>query len=362
MASRDYYEVLGVPRDASADVIKKAFRKLALQYHPDRNPGDKAAEEKFKEAALAYEVLSDADKRKKYDQFGESLGAGAGAGAAAGGRAGGPPPGFEGSFSFEEFFGRHGDLFGDLFGEQFHRGRATPQRREGADVEAQLEVDLKTAALGGKVDFEIETQVTCDECNGTGARGEPKPCKTCGGNGRVTQARPGQRDFFSFTTICPTCHGTGLDPQSLCPKCGGARVIPSRRTVTVNVPAGSGDGATLRLAGLGGAGVDGARSGDLLITLRIRPDPDLRRDGDVLHSDVLVPAPIAVVGGKVTARTLRGSVQVTIPPGTTAGSILRLRGQGLRGADHQLHVVITVPKQPSSEELSMWRQLANGST
>jgi molecular chaperone DnaJ len=353
MASRDYYEVLGVPRDATPDAIKKAFRKLALQYHPDRNPGDKTAEEKFKEAALAYEVLSDADKRKKYDQFGESLGAGIPTGGAQ------PGGGFEGgAFSFEDFFGRHGDLFGDLFGEQFHRGRTQPRRRRGGDVDAQLEVDLKTAALGGRVEFEIEHEATCDVCHGTGTRGEPKPCKTCGGSGRLSRARPGKRDFFSFTGACPTCHGTGIDPASACPKCGGSGVVPGRRNVTVNVPAGSGDGAVLRLAGLGGAGGDGAPSGDLLITLHIRPDPELRREGDVLHSDVHVPAPIAVVGGKASARTLRGSVQVTVPAGTGTGSILRLRGQGLRGADHLLHVVITVPRDPSDAERELWRQLA----
>jgi molecular chaperone DnaJ len=359
VASRDYYEVLGVARTATADEVKKAFRKLALQHHPDRNPGNKEAEEKFKEAAQAYEVLSDAEKRKKYDQFGESLGANVpfGEGGFAGSAAG--PGGARGAgeaFDFDEFLGRHGDLFGDLFGEQFHRAR--PRRRRGSDVEAELEVDLKTAALGGKVDFAIESAAPCDRCGGSGTIGEPKACANCGGSGRITRAKPGRRDFFSVTGTCPVCRGSGVDPSSACPKCGGQGIAPSRRTVSVNVPAASGDGQVLRLAGLGGAGTNGAASGDLLVTIRVKADPTLRREGDVLHSDVLVPAPIAVTGGSATVRTLRGEVRVTVPPRTTAGSILRLRGQGLRGADHLLRVVLTAPKEPSVEELELWRRLA----
>jgi molecular chaperone DnaJ len=357
VASRDFYEVLGVPRDAPADAIKKAFRKLALRFHPDRNPGDKQAEEKFKEAARAYEVLSDAEKRKKYDRFGESLGAEFGAGAGAGARpsAGAPPAD---DFSFEEFLGRHGDLFEDLFGERFHRARPQPRRRRGADVEATLEVDFRTAALGGNVDFAIESAVACDQCGGSGTVGEPRPCASCGGTGRRTEARPGRSDFFSFTGPCPVCRGSGVDPASACPKCRGQGVVASRRHVSVAVPAASEDGAVLRLSRLGGAGSQGGEAGDLLVTIRVLPDPALRREGDVLHSDVHVPAPIAVVGGKATARTLQGELVVTIPAGTTAGSVLRLRKQGLRGGDHLLHVVLTVPKDPTDEEKELWRRLA----
>lgn len=353
MATKDYYELLGVARDAPPEAIKKAFRRLALKHHPDRNRGDPQAEERFKEAARAYEVLSDPATRAKYDQFGESLGAGAPAGAEGGaGDAGGGAA----SFDFDDFVGRHGDLFADLFGGQFHRAR--PRQRRGSDVEAELAVDFRTAALGGAVDFTIESAVACSGCGGRGARGEPRPCASCGGSGRKSRAHPGRRDFFTITGACPACGGSGVDPATACPDCRGAGVVTSRRQVKVTVPAGSEEGAVLRLAGLGGAGRQEGPPGDLLVTLRVNPDPELRRDGDVVHSDVRVPAAIAVAGGKAEAATLHGRAVVTIAPGTQAGAVLRLRKQGVRGADHLLHVVITVPEQPSDEERELWRKLA----
>ena len=349
MASRDYYEILGVARDAPPDAIKKAFRRLALKHHPDRNRGDKGAEERFKEAARAYEVLSDPAKRAKYDQFGEGLGAGAAG-------AGSSEPGGGVAFDLDDFFGRHGDLFSDLFGGSFHRAR--PRRRRGDDVEASLEVDFRTAALGGAVDFTIEGAQRCKACDGRGARGDPKPCASCGGSGRRSRAQPGRRDFFTVTTACAACGGTGVDPTSACTECRGAGVVAASREVKVTVPAGSDDGSLLRLAGLGGAGVEDGPPGDLLVKLRVTADPALRREGDVVHSDVRVPAPIAVTGGKAEAATLRGRAVVTIPPGTRAGAVLRLRQQGIRGADHLVHVVITVPERPTDEELDLWRRLA----
>jgi len=345
MAERDFYEVLGVPRDASPEQIKRAYRKLALKYHPDKNPGDKAAEDKFKEATLAYEVLSDPKRREEYDQPGH------------GAFAGGAPEDFDpGSMDLDDILGRHADLFGTMFGRAFHERRDA--RRRGHDAEAELSIDLRTAARGGSVEMTLRGDVACGTCSGRGVRGEGAgTCSACGGRGLVTKQAPGRGQFFSITQPCEACRGTGVDPKALCPDCGGRGVVAGTRRITVTIPEGVEDGARLRLKGQGGPGERGGPSGDLYLVVRVKPEPGLRREGRDIHSDLDVPAPTAVLGGRRTVRTLQGQVDLTIPPGTSSGRTLRLRGQGLKGGDHLVHVRVTVPKDPTPEQRELYGKL-----
>jgi len=343
---KDLYAILGVEKDASEEEIKRAYRKLALRYHPDKNPGDKAAEEKFKEVSLAYEILSDAGKRKDYDHPPERGAPGAGV-----------PFEFDPSgISVEEILARHPDLFGALFGREFHARR--PAARRGNDVEATLELDFRTAARGGKVPMTLAGTTACGACGGTGTRdGKASACPACGGRGQVTRQAPDRGQFFSITTACPMCEGTGLDPGAACPRCHGSGVEKGRRRITVTVPEGAHDGATLRLRGQGAAGTRGGPAGDLLLRLAVRPDPRFRREGDTIHSDVDVDAPTAVLGGEVTVETLTGHATLKIPPRTTAGAALRLKGQGIRSGDHIVHVRVVVPANPTAEEIDLYRRL-----
>jgi molecular chaperone DnaJ len=344
MEDRDLYEVLGVARDASLEDIKRAYRKLALANHPDKNPGDPRAEERFKEATAAYEVLSDAEKRAEYDDRGARAYRDAHA------------PEFDyRSFSFEDILGRHPDLFESLFGREFHSGRSP--RRRGHDLEAALEVDLRTAALGGKVTLTLGGGRPCPDCGGKGARGDAEACRACGGRGRITRQAPGKDQFFSVTSACPDCGGTGTDPRSICPGCGGSGVRQGTREVTVGIPEGTRDGDTLRLKGLGAPGARGGPAGNLLLSIRVREDPFFRREGDDLHVDLEVPAPKAVLGGSARVRTLRGEAELKIPPGTTTGTRLRLRGQGVRSGDQIVHVQVAVPRDPTEEEKRLYREL-----
>jgi len=339
---RNPYEILGVRSAATSEEIKKAYRTLALKYHPDRNPGDKKAEEKFKELAAAYEILSDSEKRREYD---DAL-AGrvpSGAGRRGPSRPGGPAqaePDVE-SMSIDEILRRFGGIFGGEFGEKIHRSRGAA--RPGYDVEVELEVDFRTAALGGKVSVSLSGAVSCPRCDGRGATGDHPECPTCGGSGRTTAQSRDKGQFFTVTRPCPTCHGTGVDPTKECPECHGEGTIEQTRTVNLTIPEGTEDGAILRLGGLGGAGTGGGPPGDLMVHLRVREDPVFRREGNDIHSEVPVPMATAALGGKTPMRTLRGQVSLTIPPGTSSGAQLRLRGQGIRGGDHVARVMVTVP-------------------
>jgi molecular chaperone DnaJ len=339
--ARDFYEVLGVGRDASRDEIKRAYRRLALEHHPDKNPGNKEAEERFKEAAAAYEVLSDPSRRAEYDQRGRAAFEKA--------------HGAEYEFSVDDILGRHADLFETLFGRAFHD--PGPQVARGHDVQATLEVDLRTAALGGKVGLALEGERVCAACRGTGSKGTAKPCPTCDGRGRVTRQSGERGQFFSMTTPCSACGGSGLDPGAACAVCRGTGVDRGTRTVQVTVPEGAADGSTLRLKGLGAPGVRGGPAGDLFLRLRVKPDRSLRREGDDVHSDVEVPAFAAVLGGSADVRTLRGVSSVRIPPGVSTGSVLRLKGQGIRTGDHLVHVRVAVPKKPTDDEKELYRRL-----
>jgi molecular chaperone DnaJ len=347
VSARDPYEVLGVAKTATEDEIRTQYRKLALKYHPDKNPGDKQAEERFKELAQAYDVLSDPEKRRAYDTRGTRRGPEPAQGAG----------GWEGpEISIEEILQRYGDVFGG-FGERFHRGR--PAQRRGEDALAAITVDFRTAALGGSVAIALAGPVACDTCGGSGTRaGASRDCPECGGSGRVSRATGRRGDMFTVTSACPRCEGTGLDPASRCPTCGGAGAVEREREVTVRVPEGTADGSTLRLRGMGSAGMRGGPAGDLLLEVRVAKDPHWRREGNDVHAPLPVPAPLAVVGGKVRARTLRGEGDVTIPAGTSSGTVLRLKGQGILGGDHLAHVELTVPPRPTPEQLDLYRRLS----
>ncbi len=345
MTGKDLYEVLGVARDASPEEIKRVYRRLALQYHPDKNPGDKQAEERFKEITLAYEVLSDVEKRTEYDERGRR--------------------GFEAAhageydwqdISVEEILGRHSDLFSSLFGRGFHARRPAEQR--GHDLESELRIDFRTAALGGKVELTLGGGKPCADCNGKGTLGAERRCSRCGGSGRITQRTAEEGQLFSVTSSCPDCGGSGLDPGAACDACGGTGVVAGERRVTVTIPAGSRDDQTLRLRSLGGPGFRGGAPGDLLLHIRVEPDPRFRREGNDLHVDADVPAPVAVLGGKVSVPTLNGEATVTVPEGTSAGNKLRLKGEGVANGDLLVHVRVTVPRKPTDEERDLYRRLA----
>jgi len=344
MAERDLYAILGIAKDASLDEIKKAYRAVALECHPDKNPSDKQAEERFKETSAAYEVLSDPKRREEYDLRGHRA------------YAKGHPSDFEfGAMDIEEILGRHPDFFASLFGHTFHSDRQAQQR--GHDIEAALEVEFRTAALGGQIEMSLRGDAPCHKCGGKGVRGEAPHCPDCGGKGSVTRQAPGKGQFFSITTTCETCAGTGLDPKATCPDCGGRGLTTGTREIKVTVPEGTADGDRLRLRGQGGPGARGGPAGDLFLVVRIRPDPRMRREGNDVHSDLAVPAPVAVLGGTRPVQTLQGSVEVRIPPGTSSGSVLRLRGQGIKKGDHLVHVQVEVPAKPTEEENTLYKKL-----
>lgn len=313
MAKRDYYEVLGVERSADEAALKKAYRRLAMKHHPDRNPGDADAEAHFKEAKEAYEVLSDADKRAAYDQFGH---AGVDAAAGAGG-------GFHPGDAFGDIFG---DVFGDIFGGGGRRGRTSVFR--GADLRYELDLDLETAVFGDTVNITIPTLNSCETCDGSGATpGTGKTnCTTCGGNGQVRM----QQGFFSVQQTCPNCRGSGTVIDSPCKACGGNGRVRAEKTLAVKVPPGVDNGDRIRLSAEGEAGQSGGPPGDLYVDIRIRPHPLFERDGADLACSVPISFTTAALGGSVQVPTLNGEVTLKIPPETQSGKLFRLRGKGVR--------------------------------
>ncbi|MCW5731230.1 MAG: molecular chaperone DnaJ [Alphaproteobacteria bacterium] len=334
MSKRDYYEVLGVGRQASEADLKKAFRKLAMKYHPDRNPGDAEAEKSFKEINEAYEVLRDEQKRAAYDQFGH---------AAFENGAAGPRPGaggFDFSGSFSDIFE---DLFGDIMG-----GRGGDRGRRGADLRYNLEITLEEAFAGKQAKIRVPAQASCEKCKGTGAEGDAKPsaCPTCHGHGRIRAAQ----GFFTIERTCPTCGGAGRVIQNPCRACAGSGRVHQEKTLSVNIPAGVDEGTRIRLAGEGEAGVRGAPAGDLYIFLSIRPHPLFKRDGVNLHCRVPLPMTVAALGGAIEVPTLDGQrAKVSIPAGTQAGKQFRLRGKGMpamRARDHGDLIVQVLVETP----------------
>lgn len=351
---RDYYEVLGVSKTASADEIKKAYRKKAIQYHPDRNPGDKEAEEKFKEAAEAYDVLSNPDKRSRYDQFGHNMGP---QGFGGGGFSGG-------GMSMEDIFSHFGDIFeGTGFGGfgGFGGGRARRTVNRGSDLRINVKVTLKDVVKGVVKKFKINRYVACGHCHGTGAKDGTafKTCATCHGTGTVTRIQQTFLGQMQSTSPCPDCHGEGKIISDPCTYCHGEGVERKEEIIEVKIPAGVSDGMTLKMEGKGNAARRGGVSGNLLIQISEERDPELIRDENDITYNLMLDFPTAVLGGKVEVPTVDGRARVTIEPGTQSGKILRLRGKGipsLQGGgtgDELINVMIYTPERLSADERAM---------
>ncbi len=340
MAKRDYYEVLGVSRTASADEIKKAYRRLAMKYHPDRNKEDSGAGTKFKEAKEAYEILRDADKRATYDRFGHD--------AVHGGMGAGPGAGF-GAGGFGDIFG---DVFGDIFGGGGRQRRSQVFR--GADLRYELGLDLETAVTGETVTIDVPTQVACNTCGGSGAKQgtEPVKCTTCGGVGQVRM----QQGFFSIQQTCPACKGAGTTIGDPCVDCHGRGRVHKTRTLSVKVPPGVDDGDRIRLAGEGEAGRNGGPAGDLYVEIRVKPHKLFTREGADLACEVPISIAAATLGGEVELPTLNGHVSLKIPAGTQSGKVFRLRGKGVhtvrdpRKGDLFARVAVETPVNLTSEQ------------
>jgi molecular chaperone DnaJ len=345
MAKRDYYEVLGVGKTASQQEIKSAYRKIAQRDHPDRNPGDKAAEERFKEAAEAYAVLSDAEKRARYDRFGHQ--------AAGGGFSGFDPT----------IFGDFSDILGDFFGFGFGRRGGGTGIQRGADLRYDLPLSFEEAAFGTETTLVVPRLESCPKCSGSGSAGAgPVVCSACGGRGQVRFTQ----GFFTVARTCPQCQGEGRMITDPCSECRGEGRIEKERSITVKIPAGVDTGARLRLSGEGEHGRKGGPPGDLYVVLAVRPHKQFRRDGSTVLSRVAITYPQAVLGASIEVATLRGAATLEIPAGTQHGRDFRLRGQGVdrldgsgRG-DQVVSVEIEVPagKELSEEEVQLLRRLA----
>ena len=313
MAKRDYYQVLDVPKTASEADIKKAYRRLAMKYHPDRNPGDHEAEERFKEAKEAYETLTDAQKRAAYDQFGH---------AGVDGMRGGGGGGFDPRDAFGDIFG---DVFGDIFGGG-RRGRSQVYR--GADLRYELELDLEQAVFGDTASVEFTTLTECEECSGNGASkgSKPETCDTCRGAGQVRM----QQGFFTVQQTCPRCHGRGQVVSDPCGKCRGQGRVRKQKTLSVKVPAGVDTGDRIRLSGEGEAGRNGGPAGDLYVEVRVREHAIFERDGPHLSCEVPVSFARAALGGSIDVPTLDGTATIKVPPETQSGRVFRLREKGIK--------------------------------
>ncbi len=356
MAKRDYYEVLGLQKGASEDEIKKAFRRLAMKHHPDKNQGDKAAEEKFKELNEAYEVLSDPKKKSAYDQFGH-----AGVGPQAGMGGGGFGGGFHG-FQSGNFSDAFGDMFGDIFGGgrgQQHAG-AQEQYARGADLRYQLDITLEEAFHGVTKNIRFSSFAPCETCHGSGAKkgsGKTK-CTMCNGHGVVRM----QQGFFAIQQTCPTCHGSGQIIKDPCAACHGQGRMHKTRELAVKVPAGVDTGSRIRLAGEGDAGEAGGQAGDLYVDIRVKSNPLFTREGQDLHCEVPISFVVACLGGEVEIPTIDGKVKLKVPAETQSGKILRLRGKGfksLRGAavgDLLCHVNVETPVNLTEEQQKLLQE------
>jgi len=352
MAKTDYYELLGVNRDATAEELKKSYRKLAVKYHPDKNPGDAEAEAKFKEISEAYDILKDADKRAAYDRYGHAAFQGG-----MGPRPGGAGGGFSDPFDiFREVFGGGrsgggGGIFDEFFGGASGGGQAG---HEGSDLRYDLEISLEEAAAGVEKEIRYRRAVACDRCDGSGAEPGSRrvKCPTCGGAGQVTS----NRGFISFRQVCPTCAGSGSIIENKCKKCGGEGRVTDTSKLKVKIPAGVDSGSRLRSAGKGEAGLQGAPSGDLYIVLHVKEHDVFERHGDDLFCEIPIKFTLATLGGTLSVPTLGGKGTLKIPTGTQSGTVFRLRGQGMpnlrsgQKGDQLIKVVIEVPKKLTPEQ------------
>jgi molecular chaperone DnaJ len=349
--NKDYYEVLGVSRDATREKIKKAYRQLAIKYHPDRNPGDKEAEERFKEAAEAYSVLGDPKKRADYDRFG---------------MVGGPSSGFGFTGFDSDLFGEFADILGDFFGfsDLFAGPRAGARRatraRPGADLRYNLEISFEEAAFGTEVKIKIPRLSRCRECGGSGAAkgSAPTTCPACGGRGSVNY----RQGFLLISRTCPRCGGIGVVVDTPCSKCGGSGRVEEEKKLKVKIPPGVESGTHLRLEGEGETGIAGGSSGDLYIAISVKPHPIFRREGRDIYCEIPITFSQAVLGTVIAVPTLDGDAEIKIPPATQTGSLFRLKGRGVkidgrRRGDEFIRVIVKTPTELTEEERRLFEEL-----
>ncbi len=361
MAKRDYYEILGISKSATVEEIKKAYRKKAIEYHPDKNPGDKEAEEKFKEAAEAYDVLSDAQKRQRYDQFGH---AGLG-GASSGG-------GFGGGMSMEDIFSQFGDIFGGHFGFGGFGGfgggsRGGRRVNRGSDLRVKVKLNLCEIAKGVEKKIKVKKYIPCDTCHGSGAEGSnaTKTCDTCNGSGVVTRVTNTILGQMQTQSTCPTCSGEGTIITNKCHVCSGEGIVKDDEVITINIPAGVAEGMQLSMSGKGNAARHGGVNGDLLILVEEESHPELIRDENDLLYNLLLSVPQAALGGSVEVPTIDGKAKVKIEPGTQPGKVLRLRNKGLPSinsygtGDLLINVSVYIPETLSDSEKATLNGLEN---
>jgi len=359
MAQEDYYELLGVSKSATAEELKKAYRKKAVQYHPDKNPGNKEAEEMFKKVSEAYDVLSDSEKRAAYDRYGHAAFQGGMGGAPRGGAGGG----FHDPFDiFREVFGRQGGGGGGIFDEMFGGGGGGDGSRDGADLRYDLEITLEEAARGAQKEISFRKNVTCERCDGSGAEPGSKrvTCPTCRGAGQVRRSG----GIITFTQTCPTCGGAGQKIEKPCTACRGEGRVPKSTKLNVRIPAGVDTGSRLRSAGNGEAGISGGQSGDLYIVLTVKEHELFERHGDDLFCEIPIKFTLATLGGTIEVPTLFGKASLKIPAGTQSGTTFRLRDKGMpslrggRQGDQLVRVHVEVPTTLSSEQRKLLEEFA----
>jgi len=359
MAKRDYYEILGVGKGASTDEIKKAYRKVAMQYHPDRNPGDKSAEEKFKEAAEAYEILSDADKKSQYDRYGHAGLSGNGRGFGGGG------------MNMEDIFSQFGDVFGDdLFGSFFGGGRGRGGQRSrgvrGSNLRIKLKLNYEEIAKGVTKNIKVKKYVPCGTCNGSGAKdkGSVQTCHTCGGSGQVRRVQNTFLGQMQTVTTCPTCNGEGTTITAKCGACKGEGRVYAEETVTIDIPAGVQEGMQLNINGKGNAGERGGMPGDLVILIEEESHKELHREGLNVAYELHLSFTDAVFGTQAEVPTIDGKAKIKIPAGTQSGKIFRLKGKGFPAVnsyekgDQLVQVNVWTPQHVSNEEKAMLEKLS----
>lgn len=354
MSKRDYYEILGVSKGASEDEIKKAYRKLAIKYHPDKNPNDKSAEDKFKEAAEAYEVLSNPEKKQRYDQFGH-----AGVGGAAGGGAGG-----FGGMNMDDIFSQFGDIFGGSFGFGGSGSRGGRRVNRGSNLRVKVKLNLSEIANGVEKKIKVNKQVACGTCSGSGAKnGNFDTCKICNGSGVITRIQQTMLGAMQTQTTCNGCHGEGKTVRDKCGTCYGEGVVRGEETISINIPAGVADGMQLNVSGKGNAAVRGGINGDLIVLIEEEEHPQLKREGQHLVYNLNISMPDAALGTSVEVPLVEGKAKIKIEPGTQSGKVLRLKGKGLPDVnsyykgDLMVEINVYTPTNLSNEEKKMMEQL-----
>jgi len=359
MSKRDYYEVLGVSKSATSVEIKKAYRKKAVQYHPDKNPGDAEAEEKFKEAAEAYEVLSDEQKRARYDQYGH-----AGMGGAAGGGFGG------GGMNMEDIFSQFGDIFGGGFSSFGGGGRRGRRVNRGSNLRVRVKLTLKEIAHGVEKKIKVNKYKACESCNGTGAENGSSysTCTTCNGAGHITQVQQTFLGQMQTQSVCPSCGGEGKSITHKCKSCNGNGIVKGEEVITINIPAGVENGMQLSVSGKGNAAARGGINGDLIVQIEEIPHEQLKRDGQNLLYDHYISIPDAVLGTTIEVPTVDGKAKIKVPAGTQGGKVFRLRGKGLPSVEYHgqgdllVNINVWTPQKLTKEETAMMEKMRSSSS